>query len=105
MKQFFRMMGELFFRDFFANKGVQMRTLLIVCSSLALLTACAAAPESKSEATPAVKTEAPAKGPQCYSGDAGKFFDVGAKASVSGVEVSCAATSDGKGASWVGVKK
>jgi hypothetical protein len=77
-----------------------MRTLFIVCSSLVLLAACAAAPEVKT--APAV---AAAKGPQCYSGDAGKFFNVGEKASVSGVQVSCDATSDGKSAAWVGVKK
>ena len=80
-----------------------MRTLLIVCSSLAVLAACAATPEPK--AAPAAKSESSAKGPQCYSGDAGKFYNVGEKTSVSGVQVSCDATSDGKSASWVGVKK
>jgi len=80
-----------------------MRTLLIVCSSLALLAACASSPEPIAKAAPA--SGASAKGPQCYSGDVGKFFDVGEKTSVSGVQVSCDATSDGKSASWVGVKK
>lgn len=82
-----------------------MRNLFIVCSSLALLAACAATPEPKAAPAAEVKTAAPAKGPQCYSGDAGKFFDVGEKTTVSGVQVSCDATSDGKNASWVGAKK
>ena len=82
-----------------------MRSLLIALPSLAILAACAATPEPKAEMKPAAKAEAPAKVPQCYSGEAGKFFNAGEKATVSGVEVSCIATSDGKNASWVGVKK
>lgn len=43
--------------------------------------------------------------PQCWNGDAGKFEDVGAKASISGVAVVCEKTSDGKNAQWMGAKK
>ena len=86
-----------------------MRSLFIVLSSLALLAACAATPEPKAEMKPAakaeVKAEAPAKVPQCYSGETGKFYNAGEKTTVSGVAVTCVATSDGKSASWMGVKK
>ncbi|MFZ4536080.1 hypothetical protein [Propionivibrio sp.] len=86
-----------------------MRSLFIALASLSLLAACAATPEPKAEMKPAAKAEekvaTPAKVPQCYSGDAGKFFNAGEKAIVSGVAVTCVATADGKNASWVGVKK
>lgn len=85
-----------------------MRSLLITLSSLAFLGACASTPEPKAEMKPAakaeVKAEEPKKVPQCYSGDAGKFFNVGEKTTVSGVEVNCVATSDGKNGQWMGVK-
>jgi len=89
-----------------------MRSLLVVCSSLAFLSACMSTPETKAEMPSpsasvgaAAKAEAPAKGPQCYSGDAGNFFNVGEQSSISGIQVSCDATSDGKGASWNSAKK
>lgn len=72
-----------------------------VLAALLFLSACASqntAPEKAAEA-PAAK-----KGPQCYSGDHGKFFDVGEKASIAGVDVVCKATSDNKAAQWMGAK-
>ncbi len=77
-----------------------MRILFIALSSLAVLTACATAPEPKAE----IKAEAPKQVAQCYSSDAGKFFKVGEKTTISGVEVSCVATSDGKNGQWMGAK-
>ncbi|MBK7422236.1 MAG: hypothetical protein IPJ48_03565 [Propionivibrio sp.] len=91
-----------------SHQEFKMRSLLITLSSLALLAACASTPEPKAEMKPAVKAEAkaeePKKVPQCYSGDAGRFFNVGEKAIVSGVEVNCVATADGKNGQWMGVK-
>lgn len=76
--------------------------IAIAIAAAAALSACAsqqAAPEKVAAAPAAQK-----KAPQCWSGDAGKFFDVGAKQTVSGVAVECKPTSDGKGAAWVGGK-
>ena len=73
-----------------------------VLAALLLLSACASqntAPEKKGAEAPAAK-----KGPQCYSGDHGKFFDVGEKAGIAGVDVVCKATSDNKAAQWMGAK-
>ena len=44
------------------------------------------------------------KGAQCWSGEAGKFVDVGTKSSEAGVAVECKPTGDGKSAQWVGGK-
>lgn len=81
-----------------------MRTL-IALAAVTVLSACASqgaapakAPE-KAVAAPAEKTA-----PQCWSGDAGKFFAIGARQTVSGVAVECKPTSDGKAAAWVGAK-
>lgn len=81
-----------------------MRSLILAAVSAIALAACASstpAPE-KTAATPAAAPAAPA--PQCYSGDHGKFFDVGAKTAISGVQVVCEKTADGKNAQWMGVK-
>lgn len=79
-----------------------MRSLILAIAAATAITACASsapAPE-KTAAAPA-----PAKPlPQCYSGDHGKFFNAGDKATVSGVDVVCEKTSDGKSAQWMGVK-
>lgn len=79
-----------------------MRSLILAIAAATAITACASstpAPE-KTAAAPA-----PAKPvPQCYSGDHGKFFNAGEKATVSGVDVVCEKTSDGKSAQWMGVK-
>ncbi len=81
-----------------------MRSLILAIAAATAITACASttpAPE-KSAAAP---VPVPAKPlPQCYSGDHGKFFNAGDKANVSGVEVVCEKTSDGKSAQWMGVK-
>jgi len=79
-----------------------MRSLILAIAAATAITACASstpAPE-KTAAAPA-----PAKPvPQCYSGDHGKFFNASEKATVSGVDVVCEKTSDGKSAQWMGVK-
>jgi hypothetical protein len=82
-----------------------MRTL-IVSSIAVLLSACASQAPTKAEAAPAPAPVAAAAkpGPQCYSGDDSRFFDVGANASIAGVKVVCKATADGKAAQWMGEK-
>jgi hypothetical protein len=78
-----------------------MRTALISIVSAVFLVACASegsAPAQSKSAT----AEKPA--PRCYNGDDGKFYPVGQKAVVSGVEVNCTATSDGKSGQWMGAK-
>ena len=81
-----------------------MRSLIVAVASVFVVAACAShspAPE-KVAAAPA---PAPAKAaPQCYSGDHGKFLAIGTQTAISGVDVVCQATSDGKGAQWMGVK-
>ncbi len=77
-----------------------MRTALVLVSAM-FLAACAsqtAAPE-KVAAAPAAKP-----GPQCYSGDHGRFFKVEEKTTIAGVAVICKATSDGKAGQWMGSK-
>ncbi|MCM2288660.1 MAG: hypothetical protein NDI67_06495 [Sulfuritalea sp.] len=77
-----------------------MRTVLAL-ASLMLLAACAsqsATPE-KVAAAPAAKP-----GPQCYSGDHGRFFNVDETSTIAGVAVVCKATSDGKAGQWMGSK-
>jgi len=87
-----------------------MRSLFLVALSALTLAACASsapAPEKTAAPAPApavVAAPAPVKAPQCYSGDHGKFFDLGARTSISGVDVVCQATSDGKGGQWMGAK-
>ena len=84
-----------------------MRSLILAAASVLTLAACAssAPTNEKTAATPA-PAAAPAKvaAPQCYSGDHSKFFDIGTKTTISGVDVVCQASSDGKGAQWMGVK-
>jgi len=77
-----------------------MRYLIAAVVAL-VLSACASQEPVKKAETPAAPV---ARAPQCWSGDHGKFFDVGAKTSISGVEVSCEKTSDGKNAQWMGRK-
>ncbi|MCB4360743.1 hypothetical protein [Quatrionicoccus australiensis] len=86
-----------------------MRSFFLVGLSALTLAACASstpAPEKTAAPAPTVAAApAPAKpAPQCYSGDHGKFFDVGSRTSISGVDVVCQPTSDGKGAQWMGAK-
>lgn len=77
-----------------------------VLAALLLLSACASQNTAPEAAAPGKTAEPPAakKGPQCYSSDHGKFFNVGDKASISGVDVVCKATSDNKAAQWMGAK-
>ena len=81
-----------------------MRTIFALVT-VVLLTACAgqqAAPE-KLAAAPAAAS--PAKpGPQCYSGDHSRFFNVEEKTTIAGVAVTCKATADGKSGQWMGSK-
>lgn len=84
-----------------------MRYMLLVVLPFAILAGCATTktPEpAKPVAAPAAAPVA-AKAPQCWSGDHGKFMDVGTKTTISDVAVECMATSDGKNAQWMGVKK
>ena len=79
-----------------------MRSLFILLAATAVLTAC-----SSQTTAPAAQTATPAaiaKAPQCYNGDTGKFVDVGTVASISGVNVSCEKTADGKAAQWMSKK-
>lgn len=81
-----------------------MRVLIAVSVATLFLTACAsqATPPAKPAAAPAPAAAAAPKAPQCWNGDAGKFEAVGVKAKISGVDVTCKATSDGKNAQWMG---
>lgn len=82
-----------------------MRSIPVIAAFL-FLSACAsqnAAPE-KTAAEKAVEAPAAKLGPQCYSGDHGRFFGVGDKASIAGVDVVCKATADNKSGQWVGAK-
>jgi len=85
-----------------------MRSLFLVAVSALTLAACASqapAPAPVKPAAPAAAAApAPAKAPQCYSGDHGKFFDIGARTAISGVDVVCQPSSDGKSAQWMGAK-
>jgi hypothetical protein len=89
-----------------------MRSLIIAAALALTLSACATqSPPPAAAPVPAAAAAAPApapkapKAPECYNGDSGKFEALGSVASISGVKVVCEKTSDGKNASWVGVKK
>ncbi len=82
-----------------------MRYIPVLAAAL-LLSACASqntAPE-KVAAAPAAAAPAAKPGPQCYSGEHERFFNVDEKASIAGVAVTCKATSDGKSGQWMGGK-
>ena len=83
-----------------------MRTFLATSAIALGLTACAgqATAPAQPAATPAPAAAAAPKAPQCWNGDAGKFMDVGVVTKISGVEVTCEKTSDGKNAQWMGKK-
>ena len=66
-----------------------------------VVTLAACASPAPTPAAPAASAEKKAA-PQCWSGDHSKFFDAGTKTAISGVNVECKATSDGKAAQWVG---
>lgn len=69
----------------------------------ALFAGCASTAPSTTHSAAEKKPET-AKLAQCYSGDAGRFFSVGEKTSISGLEVTCTATSDGKNGQWMSAK-
>jgi uncharacterized lipoprotein YajG len=80
-----------------------MRSLFVLLVATCMLTACSSQATTQAAST----TTAPipvAQMPKCYNGDAGKFVDVGSSASISGVNVTCEKTADGKGAQWMGKK-
>ena len=82
----------------------------LATSAFALgLTGCAnnaPAPAEKQAAPAAAPAPAPAaKAPQCWNGDSSKFENLGSKAVIAGVAVTCEATADGKSAQWMGAKK
>lgn len=79
-----------------------MRYLIVAAAALALSACATQEPAKKAEAAP--PAAAAAKAPQCWSGDHNKFFDAGAKTTISGVDVTCEKTSDGKNAQWMGKK-
>ena len=81
-----------------------MRSTLLAIAATLTFTACASQTTAPAVATPAPAPAAAPKAPQCYNGDAGAFVDVGTKASISGVAVTCEKTADGKGAQWMGKK-
>lgn len=81
-----------------------MRTFLATSAIALGLSACATQNTPPAQPTPAATAPAAPKAPQCWNGDAGKFEEVGAQASISGVAVTCEKTSDGKNAQWMGKK-
>ncbi len=82
-----------------------MRAFFILPVIMAM-TACATtnAPAPALQAAAAPATPAAKPGPQCWSGDEGKFFNAGEKAVISGINVECKPTSDGKAAQWMSSK-
>lgn len=81
-----------------------MRSMLAV-SLIATATFLSACASQEKAPAPAAATPAPAmKAPQCWNGDAGKFQEVGTKTAISGVNVECKTTTDGKAAQWMGNK-
>lgn len=80
-----------------------MRTL-IASSLVVLLSACASQAPAPAEMAAAPAAAAAKPGPQCYSGDHSRFFNVNDKATIAGVNVVCKATADGKAAQWMGDK-
>lgn len=85
-----------------------MRILSLAVLPL-ILAACASTPPAAPAAAPVAAAPAakPAEAkpaPQCWNGDASQFVAVGTKTAISGVNVECKLTSDGKSAQWMGVK-
>lgn len=80
-----------------------MRILFIAVTALTL-SACATQEAAKPAPAASAAPAAAKKVPQCYSSDHSKFFNVGEKTKISGVDVTCEATSDGKNGQWMGKK-
>lgn len=81
-----------------------MRAFLATSAIALGLTACASQTPTQPAATMVPAAATAPQAPQCWNGDAGKFMDIGSKAAISGVEVVCEKTSDGKNAQWMGKK-
>lgn len=80
-----------------------MRAFLVTSAIFLGLSACANQPAPTAQSTAPAVASTP-KAPQCWNGDSSQFMDVGSKASISGVAVSCEKTADGKSAQWMGKK-
>lgn len=78
-----------------------MRLVVTAIVSALLLSACANEVVAPAQTT---RTEPQKPAPRCYSGDDGKFHPVGQKAVISGIEVVCSVTADGKSGQWMGTK-
>lgn len=77
----------------------------VILASVAALFFSACATEATTPAKPAEAAKPAVKTPQCYSTEHGKFFDAGMMTKISGIDVVCEKTSDGKSAQWMGKKK
>jgi hypothetical protein len=85
-------------------EGLPIRFLFAMSVTALFLSACASQttqPATAAASTPAVAAAAP-KAPRWWNCDAGKFEAVGVKTRISGVEVICKPTSDGKNAQRMG---
>ncbi len=81
-----------------------MSKTLALVGAAALIAGCASTAPSTAPAAAEKKPEV-AKVAQCYSGDTGRFFGIGEKTTISGLEVTCTATSDGKNGQWMSAKR
>lgn len=82
-----------------------MRSFVATLGSILVSTVVLSACASSTPAPTAEKAAEVAKpAPRCYSGDDGKFHPLGQGATISGVDVVCAATADGKSAQWMSAK-
>lgn len=93
---------------------IRMRSIIAIATiaTIAVLSACASktpVPEKAavvpSQAPVAAAVAAEKVVPKCYSGDAGKFFSVGDKTNIAGIDVECKPNSDGKSGQWMAVKR
>ena len=74
-----------------------MRVLFILLAAVSLNSFAA-------DATPSTSQDQATQVPQCYNGDDLKFYKVGEKATISGVQLVCEATADKKNAQWMSDK-
>lgn len=82
-----------------------MRNFLITSAIALGLSACASQAPAPAKPAAAPASAATPKAPQCWNGDTGAFTEIGAAARISGVEVICEKTSDGKNAQWMSKKR
>ena len=74
-----------------------MRILFILLAAVSINALAA-------DATPSTTQDQATQVPQCYNGDDSKFYKVGEKATISGVQLVCEATADKKNAQWMSAK-